>query len=60
VDKLVLTRDMVVMSALTISLFIIGYGFRKGRKGRVNRFEGAGLIVVYIAYTIILLTGSAT
>ncbi|MDD3058490.1 MAG: calcium/sodium antiporter [Sphaerochaeta sp.] len=59
VDKLVLTRDMVVMSALTISLFIIGYGFRKGRKGRVNRFEGAGLIVVYIAYTIILLTGSA-
>lgn len=59
VDKLVLTRDMVVMSALTISLFIIGYGFRKGRKGRVNRFEGAGLIVVYIAYTIILLTGTA-
>lgn len=59
VDKLVLTRDMVVMSALTISLFIIGYGFRKGRKGRVNRFEGAGLIVVYIAYTVILLTGSA-
>ena len=59
VDKLVLTRDMVVMSALTISLFIIGYGFRKGRKGRVNRFEGAGLIAVYIAYTVILLTGSA-
>ncbi len=59
VEKLVLTRDMVVMTALTISLFIIGYGFRKGRKGRVNRFEGAGLIAVYIAYTIILLTGTA-
>jgi len=58
VDTLVLTRDMLVMTILTVSLFIIGYGFRKGRKGRVNRFEGAGLIIVYIIYTIVLLMGS--
>ncbi|MPM20727.1 Inner membrane protein YrbG [bioreactor metagenome] len=58
VDTLVLTRDMLVMTILTVSLFIIGYGFRKGRKGRVNRFEGAGLIIVYIIYTIVLLIGS--
>lgn len=59
VDTRVLTRDMLVMVILTVSLFIIGYGFRKGRKGRVNRFEGAGLVIVYIIYTIVLLTGSA-
>jgi len=58
VDPLVLRRDMFVMTILTISLFVIGYGFRKGRKGRVNRFEGAGLLIAYIAYTIILLTGA--
>ncbi len=59
VDTRVLTRDMLVMVILTVSLFIIGYGFRKGRKGRVNRFEGAGLVIIYIIYTIVLLTGSA-
>jgi cation:H+ antiporter len=45
-----LSRDMVVMVALTISLFLIGYGFR-GRQGRVNRFEGAVLLMVYVGYT---------
>lgn len=45
----VFNRDMLVMSALTISLFIIGYGFRG--MGRINRFEGAGLLVCYVAYT---------
>lgn len=45
-----LYRDMVVMGALTISLFLIGYGF-KGRQGRINRFEGAALLLVYAGYT---------
>lgn len=45
-----LFRDMVVMGALTISLFLIGYGF-KGRQGRINRFEGAALLLVYAGYT---------
>ena len=45
-----LTRDMAVMGALTVSLFIIGYGFR-GRKGRINRIEGAVLLTVFLGYT---------
>jgi len=55
VDSLVLSRDMVVMTILTISLFIIGYGFRKNRQGRVNRFEGAGLLIMYAIYTTVLI-----
>jgi len=41
-------RDMMVMAALTFSLFVLGYGF-KGQ-GRINRLEGAALLAVYIAY----------
>ncbi|BES72309.1 calcium/sodium antiporter [Marinobacter nanhaiticus D15-8W] len=47
-------RDIMVMAALTLSLFVIGYGFRG--QGRVNRFEGAALIAAYIAYTAYLVT----
>lgn len=46
----VITRDMAVMGALTLSLFAIGYGFR-GRQGRVNRIEGAVLLAVFLGYT---------
>ncbi len=45
-----LSRDMIVMGALTISLFLIGYGFRK-RPGRINRCEGVALLLVYAGYT---------
>ncbi len=44
-----LSRDMVVMGALTVSLFIIGYGFKK-RQGRINRIEGTVLLLVYLGY----------
>lgn len=50
VEPETLSRDMVVMGVLTVSLFLIGYGFR-GRQGRVNRFEGAVLLLVYAGYT---------
>lgn len=43
-----LVRDGSVMAVLTLSLFVIGFGFR--REGRINRWEGGGLLVVYIAY----------
>ena len=43
------------MGALTISLFPTGYGFR-GRQGRINRFEGAALLLVYVGYTAWLLS----
>ena len=49
----VLNRDMLVMAALTLSLFIIGYGFR--RPGRINRIEGAVLLACYVGYTAYLI-----
>jgi len=45
----VMSRDMVVMGLLTVSLFVLGYGF--GRRGRINRVEGGILVVSYLAYT---------
>lgn len=50
----VLTRDLPVMSALTLALVAICYGF--GRAGRVNRVEGALLLASFLAYTGYLLT----
>jgi cation:H+ antiporter len=49
-----LWRDMPVMGGLTVSLFVICYGF-KGRQGRINRVEGAVLLTVYLAYTVYLI-----
>lgn len=50
----VLTRDLLVVAVLTLSLFVIGYGYR--RAGRINRIEGALLLVAFVAYTALLLT----
>lgn len=46
----VISRDFMVMIVLTLSLFVLGYGF-KGRQGRINRVEGGLLLAVYVAYT---------
>ncbi|GAA3534639.1 calcium/sodium antiporter [Zobellella aerophila] len=46
----VISRDFMVMGGLTLSLFVLGYGF-KGRQGRINRFEGAFLLLAYVAYS---------
>ena len=43
-----LARDIPFLAVLTLSLFLIGYGFRG--PGRVNRREGAALLVAYLAY----------
>ena len=45
----VLTRDMAVMAGLTVSLFVLGYGFKS--QGRISRPEGVILMLVYAAYT---------
>jgi cation:H+ antiporter len=50
----VFNRDMLVMGALTLSLFVIGYGFRG--PGRINRIEGAVLLSAYLAYTAYLVS----
>lgn len=52
----VLTRDLPVMAALTLVLFVFGYGFRG--PGRINRFEGVALLLAFIAYTVYLLAFS--
>lgn len=48
----VFNRDILVMAGLTLSLFVIGYGFRG--PGRINRFEGALLMACYVGYTAFL------
>jgi cation:H+ antiporter len=50
----VFSRDVLIMAALTVSLFVFGYGFRG--PGRINRFEGAVLLASYIGYTTYLVT----
>jgi cation:H+ antiporter len=50
----VFNRDMLVMAALTLSLFVIGYGFRG--PGRINRIEGSVLLVCYVGYTAYLIS----
>jgi cation:H+ antiporter len=47
-------RDIPVMAALTLSLFVIGYGFRG--PGRINRFEGSLLLACYMGYTAYLVS----
>ncbi len=46
-------RDIAVMAFFTVSLFAIGYGFR--RPGRINRLEGGLLLLAYGAYTALLI-----
>ena len=50
----VFSRDMLVMGVLTVSLFVIGYGFRE--PGRISRLEGAALVACYLGYTAYLVT----
>jgi len=49
----VFSRDMLVMTVLTVSLFAFCYGFRGPH--RISRLEGGILLLCYIAYTIFLL-----
>ena len=48
----VLERDLPVVLILTISLFVMGYGFRE--RGRINRIEGGVLLSAFIAYQLLL------
>jgi len=50
VEPVILYRDWAVMAGLTLALFVMGYSFRKGRQGRINRFEGVVLLAAYIGY----------
>ncbi|MGB3224504.1 MAG: calcium/sodium antiporter [Desulforhopalus sp.] len=48
----VLSRDILIMAALTVLLFIFCYGFRG--PGRINRLEGMALLVSYFGYNAFL------
>lgn len=37
------------MAALTLSLFVLGYGFLS--QGRINRIEGGLLLACFVGYT---------
>lgn len=50
----VLSRDWLVMMSMTVALLIIAYGFR--RAGRINRYEGVGLLIAFCAYNIWLVS----
>jgi cation:H+ antiporter len=50
----VLQRDVAVMGALSLSLFVLGYGFR-GQAGRINRREGVFLCLCYVVYSVSLM-----
>lgn len=48
VAESVLIRDFPVLLGLTGVLFILGYGLNKA--GKINRVEGAGLLIAYCTY----------
>ena len=54
IEPVIFSRDIMVMSLLTLSLFVIGYGFRGAGTGRINRIEGGLLLGSYVAYTVYL------
>ena len=56
VEPDLLTRDLPVVAALSLSLFVIGMGWR-GRMGRINRVEGVILLAVYAGYIATLASG---
>jgi cation:H+ antiporter len=47
----VLYRDWTLMTLLTVSLLVAGYGF-SGEPGRIDRMEGKWLLGAYFMYTI--------
>lgn len=49
-------RDILVMTVLTVALFVICYGFRA--PGRINRIEGGLLLASYAGYTLWLLSST--
>lgn len=54
VEAEIFSRDMLVMSALTVLLLIFSLSFGK-KQGKINRLKGAFLITCFIGYTLYLL-----
>lgn len=54
----IMSRDIPVMTALTLSLFVLGYGLRK--TGTIGRFKGVFLLACYIGYTLYLINSAVS
>lgn len=54
---MVLVRDYPVMIAVTVVLLLFCIPFCRGYKARINRVEGAFLLLVYVAYLGLLVAG---
>ena len=52
VDSAVLSRDMPIMTALTVALLVLAWGFRGA--ARINRLEGVLLLAAYAGYQTLL------
>jgi cation:H+ antiporter len=52
IDPQVLSRDLPIMTALTVVLLLMAYGFRG--EGRINRLEGGLLLAAYAGYVTLL------
>lgn len=48
IEHQVITRDMPLMTALTVALFLLG--FRRKGDGRINRIAGVVFLLVYVGY----------
>jgi len=49
----ILSRDILIVSLLTISIFLLGLK-TQGQPGKINRFEGGILAAFYVIYLVIL------
>lgn len=54
----IISCDRLVMISLTIALLFMAYGFR--RAGRINKLEGAGLLIAFCACNIWLVSASTS
>lgn len=54
-SRYILTRDLPLMIALSLSILLFGANWRRPREnGRVTRFEGVVWLVVFIAYMVVM------
>ena len=54
VEPEVFTRDMLIMSLLTVILLIFGLGWGKKNIRSINRLEGLLLFIAYVGYNFYL------
>ena len=58
IERVVTTRDMPLMTALTVALIVLG--FRRKGDGRLNRIAGGILLAVYVGYLALLVSQAAS